>query len=37
MTSSICFSVNGRTSERVKLSTPIGTPSRSIGTARTVR
>ena len=35
--SSICLSVNGRTSERVKLTTPIGTPSRSIGTARTVR
>src|SRR5262249_53605059 len=34
---SICFAVNGRTSERVKLSTPIATPSRSMGTARAVR
>ena len=36
-TSSICLSVNGRTSERVSASTPIGTPSRSIGTPRMVR
>ena len=34
---SICLSVNGRTSERVKLRTPIGTPSRSIGTPSIVR
>ena len=37
VTSSICLSVNGRTSVRVSARTPIGTPSRSIGTPRTVR
>ena len=37
VTSSICLSVNGRTSERDKVRTPIGTPSRNIGTARIVR
>ena len=36
-TSSICLSVNGRTSERVSANTPIGTPSRSIGTPMIVR
>src|SRR5262249_52693180 len=36
-TSSTCFSVNGRASERVNVRTPVGTPSRNIGTARTVR
>src|SRR6266403_3764370 len=35
--SSICLSVNERASERVKAITPIGTPSRSIGTASIVR
>ena len=30
---SICFSVNGRIATRVSASTPIGVPSRSIGTA----
>ena len=34
VTSSICLSVNGCTSERVKPKRPIGTPSRSIGTQR---
>ena len=37
LTSSICFSVNGSTVLRVKTSTPVGMPSRSIGTPRTVR
>src|SRR5262245_36797613 len=36
-TSSICFSVNARTSERDNPRTPMGTPSRNIGTPRTVR
>jgi len=36
-TSAIWRSVNGRTSERVSASTPTGSPSRSIGTARRVR
>ena len=34
---SICLSVNGRTSGRVKTRTPIASPSRSMGTARMVR
>jgi hypothetical protein len=37
LTSSICFSVNGRTSERVNVRTPVGMPSRNIGTPSTVR
>jgi hypothetical protein len=37
VTSSICLSVNGSTVLRVKTSTPVGVPSRSIGTPRTVR
>src|SRR5262249_41826919 len=37
VTSSICLSVNGSTVLRVKISTPVGVPSRSIGTPRTVR
>ena len=37
VTSSTCLSVNGCTSERVKVSTPSGMSSRSIGTASTVR
>src|SRR6266566_8994628 len=37
VTSSICLSVNGSTVLRVKTSTPVGMPSRSIGTPRTVR
>ena len=37
VTSSICLSVNGRTSERDNASTPIGAPSRSKGTPRIVR
>src|SRR5262249_45827329 len=37
VTSSTCLSENGCTSERDKVSTPIGMPSRNIGTARTVR
>src|ERR1700730_2878484 len=36
-TSSICFSVNGRTVTLAKLNTPIGTPSRISGTPRMVR
>ncbi len=36
-TSSICLSVNGRTSARVSVNTPTGTPSRSIGTPSMVR
>src|SRR6516165_4382397 len=36
-TSSICLSVNGRTTVRFKWSTPIGIPSRRSGTASTVR
>jgi hypothetical protein len=36
-TSSICFSLNGRTSERVNVKTPVGMPSRNIGTPSTVR
>src|SRR6516165_1353739 len=36
-TSSICFSVNGRTVDRVTTRTPIGTPSRSRGTPSKVR
>src|SRR6516162_9103910 len=37
VTSSICLSVNGSTVLRVKISTPVGVPSRSIGTPRLVR
>src|SRR6516164_2285171 len=37
VTNSICLSVNGRTSERVKIRTPIATFSRRIGTQRIVR
>ena len=37
LTSSICLSVNGRTSERVNMITPIGVPSRRSGTPSTVR
>ena len=37
VTSSICLSVNGRTSRRVNARTPIGLPSRNIGTPRMVR
>jgi hypothetical protein len=37
LTSSICLSVNGRTSERASVKTPVGMPSRNIGTPRTVR
>ena len=37
VTSSICLSVNGRTSARVSVKTPIGTSSRSIGTPSMVR
>ena len=37
VTSSICLSVNGRTSERVNARTPMGMPSRNIGTPRMVR
>ena len=36
-TSSICLSVNGRTCKRVNVSTPIGLPSRNIGTPSKVR
>ena len=36
-TSSICLSVKGRTSDRVSVKTPIGTPSRDIGTPMIVR
>jgi hypothetical protein len=36
-TSSICLSVNGRTSERDNVRTPIGMPSRNIGTPSRVR
>src|SRR5262249_5139394 len=36
-TSSICLSVNGRTSERDNVRPPMGTPSRNIGTPRMVR
>ena len=35
--SSICFSVNGRTSVRVSVNTPTGAPSRSIGTPSMLR
>jgi hypothetical protein len=37
LTNWICFSVNGRASERVNVRTPVGMPSRNIGTLRTVR
>ena len=37
VTSSICLSVNGRTSERSTTMTPIGVPSRSSGTPSIVR
>ena len=37
LTSAICFSVNGRTSSAPNLMAPIGAPSRSSGTASTVR
>ena len=37
LASSICLSVNGRTSERVNTRTPIGMPSRNMGTPRMVR
>jgi hypothetical protein len=37
VTSSICLSVKGRTSERANASTPIGMPSRNIGTPSMVR
>src|SRR5262249_6916726 len=36
-TSSICLSVNGRTEFRPRAMTPIGVPSRSNGTQRSVR